>query len=457
MRALRTAAVLLIGLLLLGRLWWMPAHASLNINEGWNAGHALRLFGGGELYPAPDALVANNYPPLSVLIVGAIGSLIGDHIVAGRLVSLCSVAATGGAVWVVVRRLAGEREWADASAALFAGFVVTLLRKYLAMNDPQWLAQAIVAWAMVLLTPERPGADLSVGRIVAAAALTVAAGLVKHNIVALPVAFTLWLALVDRRALIIWLVSGITLAAGACAALFAIWGANAFADVLAPARSYSLLRMAAHGAPLLLFVLPGLLASRPLRSAWREDRRLLLPVLMLAFAIPIAILQRSGAGVDINATFETMVALSVAVPIACARRRERQGTWFGLAALPSLALVPVALVADVQELAGRDAAVRHWQPFVARVAVARGPVACDDQALCYWAGKESALDFFATKQRLLKRNLPNFQAALDHGAFTLIAMRSENGGWHENRLIPAIRKRYRTIYVDDGYELLVPR
>jgi hypothetical protein len=246
-------------------------------------------------------------------------------------------------------------------------------------------------------------------------------------------------------------------AGAAIAALFAFWGTAVFADVLAPARSYSALRMAAHGAPLLLFVLPGLLATGPLLASWRRDRRLLLPLLLLAVAIPTGILQRSGDGVDINAAFETVFALTIAVPAACALRIAQPWRWLLLAAMPAVALVPVAAIADAHELTGRETAVRRWQPFIARIAREPGPVACDDQALCHWAGRTSALDFFAMKQRLLKGDVPAFHAALDAHAFALIAMRSDNPGWHENRLIPAIRRRYRTIYADGDYEMLMPR
>lgn len=456
-RRVVVAAALLVLALALGRLWWLPAHAPLNVNEGWNAGHVARAFGAGPLYPAPDAPVANNYPPLSFFVTGLVARLVGDAILAGRIVSLLSQLAVGGAVYVLVARLTGDRRWAIAGTLLFAGFGVTLLRGYLAMNDPQWLAQAASAWALVLLVPTEAGKRVSSGRILAAAALTVAAGLVKHNVVAVPAGATLWLWVVDRQALRIWVGAGAALAAIACAALFAVWGGDMFADVLQPARSYSAVRMAAHGAPLLLAVLPGVLAVRPLLGAWRRDPRRLLPLLLLAVAVPTAVVQRSGDGVDVNALFETMFALALAVPAGCALRAAAGWRWLGAAALPVLALVPVAALANVRELAGRDAAVWHWAPFIAHVAAAPGAVACDDQAVCHWAGRTSALDFFAMKQRLLKGDVPALRTALDSRAFALIAMRGENKGWHENRLIPAIRARYRTVYAEGGYELLVPR
>lgn len=443
--------------LMLGRIWWLPAHALLNVNEGWSAGHVARAFGAGSLYPAPDALIANNYPPLSFLIVGLVDRLVGDAIVTGRIVALLSQAAVGGAVYVIVGRLTRDARWAAAGGLLFAGLGVTLLRGYVAMNDPQWLAQATMGWALVLLVPRHDGERVPVRRILLAAALTVTGGLMKHNLVALPAAVTVWLWIVDRRGFYVWACAGIALAAGACTVLYGIWGTDVFADVLMPARSYSVVRMGAHGGPLLLAVLPGALACRPLVGAWRRDRRLLLPVLLLAVAIPSAIVERSGDGVAVNALFETVFALAMAVPIGCALRGEDRWRWLGVAALPALVLVPVAAVADVRELTGRAAAVRHWAPFIAQVAATRGPVACDDQAVCHWAGRTSALDFFALKQRLLKGDVPALRTALDRHAFALIAMRSENPGWHENRLIPAIRARYRTVRAEGGFELLVPR
>ena len=456
-KRLVASAALLVILLALGRLWWIPAHAPHNINEGWNAGHVARAFGAGSLYPAPDALIANNYPPLSFFVTGLIDRLVGDAIVTGRILSLLSQIAVGAAIYAIVRRLDDDRRIAAVAVLLFAGCGVTVLRKYLAMNDPQWLAQAAMAWATVLLVPHLPAERLSPGRVAAAAVLVVAGGLVKHNLVAVPIAATLWLWFTHRRAFPVWVAAGGATAVAACAILFGIWGSAVFVDVLAPARSYSLLRMIAHGAPLLLFVLPGLIAGRPILAAWREDARLLLPILLLAVAVPTAIVQRSGDGVDINAIFETVFALAIVVPIGCSLRRGQLWRWFGVAALPAIVLVPVAAVADARELVGRDAAVEHWRPFIAGVKAARGPVACDDQAICHWAGRRSALDFFALKQRLLKGEVPALTEALDRREIAVVAMRSSNPGWHENRLIPAIRARYRPVYAEDGYELLVPK
>ncbi len=445
---------MLILCLATGRFWWLPARASLNINEGWNALHALDAWGAGPLYPAPDALTANNYPPLSFYFVGALGRALGDNVVAGRLLAVLMQGATTGAVAMLAVRLT-ERRAAAPATVLFGLWSVTLLRDYLAMNDPQWLGEALMSWALVLLVP-RAGARSGAPAILAAALLTVASGLVKHNLLALPFAATLWLWLTDRRAFAIWAVTGVLLAGAAVALLHAVWGSTIFADVLAPARSYSVARMAAKGGPLLLAAVPALIACRPLVAACRTDRRLLLPILMLTVAVPIGVIQRAGSGVAANAFFETVIAIAVATGCAIALRPDRARAAALLTALPALCLVPVAARQGWTELTGRDARVRFWRPIIARIADAPGPVACDDQAVCYWAGRRSALDFFALKQRLLTGEGQALGPALAAHRFALIEMRGDNPGWQENRLIPAIRARYRTSYCANGIELLTP-
>lgn len=446
----------LIVFLSLGHLWWIPAHAALNVNEGWNAGQALRALGAGPLYPDPEALIANNYPPLSFFVVGAIGWLYGDMIVAGRIVALLAQIANGVAVFVIVRRLS-DRNWATVGAMIFAAYSVTLLRNYIAINDPQWLGQAAMSWAVVVLMPRRAGERIPAGASILAALLVVAGILVKHNLVAFPAAIAVWLWLCDRQALRIWVIAGLVSGGVAIAAVFAVWGMTIFTDVLSPARSYSVARMAAKGGPLLLLMLPAILAIRPMGSAWKTDRRLALPLLLLAISVPLGIVQRSGSGVDVNAFFEAMLAVSIAVPVGCALRPRAAYHWLGLAALPALCLVPVAAVKTIADLRGRDAAVRDARPFIAAIAEARGPVACDDQAICYWAGRQSGIDFFSVKQRLLQAEADALVPALARSHFALIQMRSENPGWQENRLIPTIRAHYREVFIANGNELLVPK
>jgi hypothetical protein len=69
----------------------IPVHISRNYNDWWNAYFAQAAVHGGLLYPSKASMLANNYPPLSFYIVGEIGKMVGDYVVAGRLVALLSL------------------------------------------------------------------------------------------------------------------------------------------------------------------------------------------------------------------------------------------------------------------------------------------------------------------------------------------------------------------------------
>jgi hypothetical protein len=99
----------------------------LNYNEGWNAYHAAAAIDNGELYPPPDALITNNYRPLSFYLVGAIGWFLGDNIIAGRAVAAIvltdnapgSERPPNGHVQALCQVSDGERQsqWLDATAS----------------------------------------------------------------------------------------------------------------------------------------------------------------------------------------------------------------------------------------------------------------------------------------------------------------------------------------------------
>src|SRR3954451_7227709 len=87
----RCAGALLLGVIVFGMirpLLSIGRYLPLDPNEGWNAYFADAAIHGGVLYPTADALITNNYPPLSFYFVGAVGYLMGDNIFAGRIVAL---------------------------------------------------------------------------------------------------------------------------------------------------------------------------------------------------------------------------------------------------------------------------------------------------------------------------------------------------------------------------------
>ena len=441
------------------RLWLLPLHYSPDSNEGWNAFQALRAMGAGPLYPPSDALTGNNYPPLSFLIVGSIGRLMGDQVIAGRIVALGSVVGIAGLIAVVLRRLGGRRERAIGGALLFLLLNATLLRPYLALDDPQWLGHLLMTAALPLLIPARAGEAPGAGRVAGAALLMIAGGLVKQNLVAWPVAVTLWLALHHRRALTVWLATAAVAGGAALIACRMAYGPAFLLDTLGMAREYSLARMAQRSLGAAAVIVPLTWWAWPLARMRKGDGRIDLILIAILLAVPLGIVQRSGAGVDINAHFEAFIALSIAAPLVI--ERSRRDRIVGAIFLVGLGVAGAMLEAkEVRQLPRRRAA---WDAMEQRIAATPGPVACEVQALCYWAGKDFELDYFLYSQRALKTgHAPSLDRALAERRWTGV-MIGPNGTHNaveraRDPVLTRVTRAMRPIFIDsDGGRLMVPR
>ena len=208
----------LIALLTAIHLVQIPLRIPLNYNEGWMALLSDRAVGGGVLYPAPGLFVVDNYPPLSFYVIGAVGRLLGDNVAAGRCVALAALAAVTCEVLWSARRLDAGKGAAALGALLFALSNLTWFHAYVAMADPQWLGQAVTLAGLPLLLQAGDG-RLRLGPVIASAVLMTAGGFIKHNLIALPLATALWLAVEDRRAFLAWSATAVVaLGAGGSAA-----------------------------------------------------------------------------------------------------------------------------------------------------------------------------------------------------------------------------------------------
>jgi 4-amino-4-deoxy-L-arabinose transferase-like glycosyltransferase len=150
----RVSAVVLLCvvtvLLLLQPLIELPQRISNDYNEGWNAYHADRALGGKILYPQYTDLIANNYPPVSFYLVGSIGRMIGDNIIAGRLVALLSLVGVAVSVAVIVHLIGGSWFGSFIGAVFLVGYMAARHSQYVATNDPQWLGHAVMMAGWVL-------------------------------------------------------------------------------------------------------------------------------------------------------------------------------------------------------------------------------------------------------------------------------------------------------------------
>jgi hypothetical protein len=380
----------------------------IDFNEGWNGYFQLRALAGQPLYSGYPPYFANNYPPLSFFLIGALGGLVGDPVLAGRLVSLAALAAIALACAHVVRAAGGgkwERLLALATCVLlFACFATD----YLGMDDPQLLGQAFAAWALAV----HLGGGPSVRRTLLTAVLVTVSVMTKHNLILVPLLITADVLLRGPgRTRAAWVGSGLVLGALAFGLLAALAPA-ALGQILAP-RSWEVDRaflftveiLARYQAPIAV-VGAGLYAARKRRPAG-----LVLAYLISAIALGAA--WSGGAGTDINVFFDITIALAVGAGLVAIELRDRG---FGprplalfalLANAGALFFAPQALGRFGVDMAGEMAdRERLFREDTAWLRAKPGTVVCQSQLLCLRAGKPLFYDSFNATQAMRFGHLP---------------------------------------------------
>ncbi len=191
--AIPKAVLVLFALVCIVGLWRVLAtiglHVPLDPNEGWNAYLAAAAMA-GHAYPDQHGYIVNNYPPLSFYVVGVLARLVGDNIIAGRMISLVAFVCVTAGVFQAAR-IIGCRAIHAALASLLLMAWLLVGSDYVGMNDPQMLGHALEIAALLLVLKK------SLNDI-AAAVLFAVAVFVKHNLVAMPLAVGLWLPLEDQ-------------------------------------------------------------------------------------------------------------------------------------------------------------------------------------------------------------------------------------------------------------------
>ena len=119
----------MFALVVLGTTWiaWRASFPmEINFNEPWNAWLSDLAMQPDKLYPPRDALVMNNYPPLSRLIMHVFAELpiFSNALYAGRAISLVSLFASAAAVYSVSRDLGARPAPAALGALWFAALIL---------------------------------------------------------------------------------------------------------------------------------------------------------------------------------------------------------------------------------------------------------------------------------------------------------------------------------------------
>ncbi len=415
----------------------------LDPNEGWNAYHAASWL--TALYPPPDGLMVNNYPPLSFPLIAMVAGAIGDNIIAGRIVSLLAFLACTVCIGEVLRRMECT-PLARAFGALAFACGLLVGSNYVAMDDPQLPGHALQLAGLVLLLRRRP----------VASALLMAAGVfVKHNLLALPLASAVWLALHHRPAAIRFVLAGLVLGIAGLGLTRLMFGVNLLAAVASP-RGYALANFRQVAARFFQWSGPAFAAVAWLGIARRRDPELQFAALYGGAALAIGLLFSGGNGVDVNIFFDAAIALALAMGLLAGRCGAAAGA--ALAAAIAIPLAFTLMLRFADDNFSYTAAFRAQAP--GDIAFLKsGPALCEQLSLCYWAGEKTPIDVFNLGERFAIRpgSDAGLAALLEQRHFRALQFDSLDPFALGPRVRTALDGNYRLDHQDDNGFFFRPR
>jgi hypothetical protein len=384
-----------------------------NYNEGWNAFHAASWLHGGPLYYPPSSLITNNYPPLSFIAVAGLMHLVPDAVFAGRALADTALIGMAALIMLILRATARDALAAVAGGVTFLGYMAINAEGYVGVDDPQFLALAILllGFYLKLRLGARPAAD-----VLSALVMTTAL-FVKHNNIALPVTLGLWLLAGDRAAGVRFVVTGLVASVGGLVLARLAFGPVFVTSLLSP-RVYSLALGARQA---LAWVEPMkalvVLAAIPV-VLFPRDRTAVLFGGYLVAALLVGCIVAAGSGTGPNAMYDVVIAASLAIGHLLARLGQAGLPRCGhlracvivVAAFAAVVTPDLYIAKDVLMLPSwlvvqrqREAATRLAVQFIAGQP---GPVLCSTPVYCYWAGKSFEVDPFNFGQAVLTGQKP---------------------------------------------------
>ena len=397
---------------------WPVYRSFLNVeidtNEGWNAFYADAAMGRMPLYPSPEDLITNNYPPLSFYVVGFLGQRIGDVILAGRWISLVSVLVIGVAVASCVGQLKGSKSASVVAGLYFIATMCGFFTDYVGMNDPQLFAQAIMTVGFAFFL----AADRHRRGFVLPILMMVVAGFFKHNIVALPMTAVFWLLLKHPKQS--WkpgLAAVLAISLGLLICCH-VYGPDFLINMLAH-RFYTW-RHPVGAIGHLQWVIVGLAAWIYVGFVRRRQSNAQLCNLLIGISLVMFFVQKAGDGVGHNAQFDLVIAVSMAVGLifdelaqpdfartySPAFLRAAFVTMICCRLMLTSRFEPVRLLVDHRFHESLKASQALMADSIARAKATPCEVA-GSTYICYRSGKSFAIDLFNTGQRIKLGRLPS--------------------------------------------------
>lgn len=393
-------------------LWRAAFPMEITPNEGWNAYYQDAAVN-GVLYPAADALIVNNYPPISFYLIGWLGHWLGDSLYVGRALSAFSVVGLSVAIGLAARRAGGGAIGGTIGGIWFMALMASPFNRFTAMNDPQLFAQLIMTVALVWFL-ERDHRGLSA---VPPILLMVVAGFIKHNIVVIPATVLLWLAIRDGRRAVKPIVIGVAAAVAGILICVAIYG-DAFASNMLAPRKYSLLRIL-FNIGRLQWVLPAWVIWAIWAWQMRHTAAARFTALYISLGFFFYLVQWAGEAVVDNAQFDLDIAVAIGLGVAYERIGDLTCSplWteaklrtlivcvLAVRLLATGRIEPALILFDPSYRAQFAANAMVVESETARIRAIPGNVWCTFKTICRRAGKPFSADDFTIEEMLATKRI----------------------------------------------------
>jgi len=432
----------------------------IDLNEGWNVFHATRFGQGGQLYlPLRDLpLTPLVYPPLSFVLIGALGGLTGNVLMTGRIVALFSLVVIGYLLYSTARSLGLNRAVAALSMAFWFALMAQQARQYVGMYDPEMLGRVFSLGALCLYAKWR--AELTPKKTRLVAGLVILGISIKHLLVVVPATLAIVMFVENRQALRTFVLTALAMGAVLVGGAWAYAGEKFFANFVELDRPQSASRMVEsilHWFPkgsLVALLLPivVLLIIRP-RRHW--------PVLVYAgLSLVVGSLAARGSGVDINSWFDFFFAAALTVGLLCRHLYHMRSRWSVIVSLIIFAtLWPLSARTEAnldRLLSYRD--LRHQElAFRSDVDYLRsipGPAVFQERLLGYFAGKRFLFDTTAGAWLIASGRVPRevVLSPIRQGHFSVVVLNSDLSDPRviRSEWMQVVRDRY--VRADPGHQ-----
>jgi hypothetical protein len=390
--------LLFLALAMAALLAWQPLSGLLSpvqasYNEGWNAyrQHAASI--GFPLYGTPPGYFVTNYTPLSFHVVGLIGRLGFDVVLAGRVLSVVSLIsvclACGGITFLVCR----DRWAAVVAALLFWIWLAVFDEVQFGLNDPQLFGMAMLMAGYFQYL--RMGSRL--GGVIAPAVLFSLALMVKQSFIPIPLCVGLHLVLERRyREACVFSLVGLV----CCGAMFGLFylidGPHLLGNWFFSRFTSWELAVEKTTPFAVRFQIPVLTALFVIVSRFQRDGLVRSLAISLAGSVAIGFVAVAGDGVNQNLYFDALFLVCV----LAASHVATMGPALAVALLlPALLVLPRNLLDDATTKGEAAIVARDHAAALAIIRAQPGPALCEHMTLCYDAGKPMTYDpFFVSDQ-----------------------------------------------------------